>query len=71
MCGIAGIISLQLDASIRDDAVEPVLVLDDVFAELDSTRRERLASSVVSAEPSSVAVLIRPTCNVPSPSDSR
>ena len=32
------------------DAVEPVLVLDDVFAELDSTRRERLASSVVSAE---------------------
>ncbi len=35
---------------LRDDAVEPVLVLDDVFAELDSTRRERLASSVVSAE---------------------
>ena len=39
--------SLQL---LRDDAVEPVLVLDDVFAELDTTRRERLASSVVSAE---------------------
>jgi len=35
---------------LRDDAVEPVLVLDDVFAELDSTRRERLAASVVSAE---------------------
>ena len=35
---------------LRDDAVEPVLVLDDVFAELDSTRRQRLAASVVSAE---------------------
>ena len=30
--------------------VEPVLVLDDVFAELDSTRRQRLAASVLSAE---------------------
>ena len=35
---------------LRDDAVEPVLVLDDVFAELDSTRRQRLATSVLSAE---------------------
>ncbi|HEY5783784.1 MAG TPA: DNA replication/repair protein RecF [Microlunatus sp.] len=35
---------------LRDDAVEPVLVLDDVFAELDSTRRQRLAASVLSAE---------------------
>lgn len=35
---------------LRADAVEPVLVLDDVFAELDSTRRERLAGSVVMAE---------------------
>jgi DNA replication and repair protein RecF len=35
---------------LRDDTVEPVLVLDDVFAELDSTRRQRLAASVLSAE---------------------
>ena len=35
---------------LRTDGVEPVLVLDDVFAELDSTRRERLARSVASAE---------------------
>ena len=35
---------------LRDDAVEPVLVLDDVFAELDSTRRQRLAASVLGAE---------------------
>ena len=31
---------------LRADGVEPVLVLDDVFAELDSIRRERLASGV-------------------------
>jgi DNA replication and repair protein RecF len=31
---------------LRADSVEPVLVLDDVFAELDSVRRERLASGV-------------------------
>jgi DNA replication and repair protein RecF len=35
---------------LQDDAVEPVLVLDDVFAELDSTRRQRLAASVLTAE---------------------
>ncbi|HET9873209.1 MAG TPA: DNA replication/repair protein RecF [Propionibacteriaceae bacterium] len=35
---------------LRADGVEPVLVLDDVFAELDSTRRQRLAVSVVEAE---------------------
>jgi len=35
---------------LREDVVEPVLVLDDVFAELDSTRRQRLAASVLSAE---------------------
>ena len=28
---------------LRADGIEPVLVLDDVFAELDVTRRERLA----------------------------
>lgn len=35
---------------LQADGVEPVLVLDDVFAELDSTRRERLASGVAAAE---------------------
>ncbi|MDN5804643.1 MAG: DNA replication/repair protein RecF [Microlunatus sp.] len=35
---------------LRGDGVEPVLVLDDVFAELDNTRRQRLAGSVLSAE---------------------
>jgi DNA replication and repair protein RecF len=35
---------------LRADGVAPVLVLDDVFAELDSTRRERLASAVSAAE---------------------
>ena len=34
----------------RDDGAEPVLVLDDVFAELDDTRRERLARLVAEAE---------------------
>ena len=33
-----------------DAGGEPVLVLDDVFAELDSTRRERLAAGVSAAE---------------------
>ena len=35
---------------LRADGVEPVLVLDDVFAELDSVRRERLASGARVAE---------------------
>jgi DNA replication and repair protein RecF len=35
---------------LRADGVEPVLVLDDVFAELDSVRRDRLASGVRGAE---------------------
>jgi DNA replication and repair protein RecF len=35
---------------LRADGVEPVLMLDDVFAELDSIRRERLASAVRVAE---------------------
>ncbi|MFC6019136.1 DNA replication/repair protein RecF [Plantactinospora solaniradicis] len=34
---------------LRADGVEPVLVLDDVFAELDSGRRERLAELVAGA----------------------
>ncbi|WP_022908888.1 DNA replication/repair protein RecF [Aestuariimicrobium kwangyangense] len=35
---------------LQADGIEPVLVLDDVFAELDATRRERLAESVLRAE---------------------
>ncbi|SJN28126.1 DNA replication/repair protein RecF [Luteococcus japonicus] len=35
---------------LRADGIEPVLVLDDVFAELDSTRRLRLAEHVRDAE---------------------
>jgi DNA replication and repair protein RecF len=34
---------------LRDEGIEPVLVLDDVFAELDVGRRERLADLVASA----------------------
>lgn len=37
-------------AVLRDDGVEPVLVLDDVFAELDATRRDRLAGMAAVAE---------------------
>jgi DNA replication and repair protein RecF len=37
-------------ALLRTDGIEPVLVLDDVFAELDATRRERLAGQVGDAE---------------------
>ena len=37
-------------ALVRDDGTEPVLVLDDVFAELDTTRRDRLAGVIVDAE---------------------
>ncbi|NLT31503.1 MAG: DNA replication/repair protein RecF [Propionibacterium sp.] len=45
-------LALRLAAFVllQDDGVEPVLVLDDVFAELDTTRRERLATRVVQAE---------------------
>lgn len=45
-------LSLKLGAFhvVRDDGVEPVLILDDVFAELDTTRRERLAAAIVEAE---------------------
>jgi len=31
---------------LRDEGIEPVLILDDVFAELDATRRDRLADLV-------------------------
>jgi DNA replication and repair protein RecF len=44
---------------LRSDGIEPVLVLDDVFAELDTGRRDRLAALV-----SDAAQLIV-TCAVP------
>jgi DNA replication and repair protein RecF len=37
-------------ALLRTDGVEPVLMLDDVFAELDATRRERLGERVRTAQ---------------------
>lgn len=37
-------------ALVRADGIEPVLVLDDVFSELDAIRRERLAEAVADAE---------------------
>ena len=40
----------DLLSSDTDDDGEPVLILDDVFAELDSQRRERLAGMVAGAE---------------------
>src|SRR5690606_29012223 len=35
---------------LAEDGAEPVLILDDVFAELDARRRARLAELVVGAE---------------------
>ncbi len=35
---------------LRADGIEPVLILDDVFAELDHTRRQRLAMGIADAE---------------------
>ncbi|AZZ38407.1 DNA replication/repair protein RecF [Acidipropionibacterium jensenii] len=35
---------------LRADGIEPVLVLDDVFSELDATRRDRLAAAVIDAD---------------------
>jgi DNA replication and repair protein RecF len=37
-------------ALLRSDGVDPVLVLDDVFAELDVTRRDRLAELIADAD---------------------
>jgi DNA replication and repair protein RecF len=48
---------------LRSDGVEPVLVLDDVFAELDVTRRDRLAGGVSAAE--QVLVTAAVTADVP------
>ncbi len=35
---------------VKDDGIDPVLILDDVFAELDQTRRVRLAAAIAEAE---------------------
>ncbi|HSN10503.1 MAG TPA: DNA replication/repair protein RecF, partial [Propionibacteriaceae bacterium] len=35
---------------LRADGIEPVLILDDVFAELDHVRRQRLATGIADAE---------------------
>lgn len=45
-------LSLKLGAFelVRADGVDPVLILDDVFAELDTTRRQRLAAAITPAE---------------------
>ena len=45
-------LSLRLGAYalLRADGVEPVLILDDVFAELDEVRRSRLAERIAGAE---------------------
>jgi len=43
---------------LRADGLEPVLLLDDVFAELDSVRRDRLASGVCAAEQVLVTVAV-------------
>ena len=45
-------LSLSLGAYelLRADGVEPVLILDDVFAELDEVRRARLAERIAGAE---------------------
>ena len=50
---------------LRADGVEPVLVLDDVFAELDTTRRDRLAAAVSAAE--QVLVTAAVEADVPAP----
>ena len=45
-------LALRLSARelLRDDGEEPVLILDDVFSELDAGRRDRLAALVAAAE---------------------
>ncbi len=43
-------VKLASDDLLRSDGGEPVLLLDDVFAELDASRRERLADIAAEAE---------------------
>jgi DNA replication and repair protein RecF len=47
---IALALRLASYALLRADGVDPVLMLDDVFAELDAARRERLAERVSTAQ---------------------
>lgn len=54
---------------LRADGIEPVLVLDDVFAELDTTRRDRLARAV--AEADQVLVTAAVSADVPEPLQGR
>ena len=44
---------------LRAEGIEPVLLLDDVFAELDTTRRARLADEVVAAEQTIITAAVR------------
>ena len=46
-------------ALLREDREDPVLILDDVFAELDTGRRDRLAALVVDAEQVLVTAAVR------------
>src|SRR5437764_15054893 len=50
---------------LRADGGEPVLVLDDVFAELDESRREQLAELVGPAEQVLITAAVAP--DVPEP----
>ena len=54
---------------LRSDGIEPVLILDDVFAELDETRRDRLAHLVLGAE--QVLITAAVPADVPSALDGR
>ncbi|MCL2470939.1 MAG: DNA replication/repair protein RecF [Propionibacteriaceae bacterium] len=44
---------------LHDDGVEPILILDDVFAELDEHRRTRVVQAVTSVEQALVTVAVR------------
>jgi DNA replication and repair protein RecF len=50
---------------LRDDGVEPVLILDDVFAELDSGRRDQLALVAGKAEQAIITAAV--ASDVPEP----
>ena len=44
---------------LRAEGIDPVLLLDDVFAELDATRRGRLADEVVTAQQTIITAAVR------------
>lgn len=50
---------LGADRLLRADGVAPVLILDDVFAELDEVRRERLAERIADAEQVLITAAVR------------